>query len=222
MKKSFSATVILLLISLAIRAQGNWVINWVTIYSSRGGFSFSFPQSVSPYDTLGLLTYSGGIQGDSDILFQVNFIDSVSIGGNEELKQYLKNRFGVKDPNRVASSGPKPQPNAPPGCYVDSIEAVLVTYAQTYQLTTEGTIEGFVNSDFSPCYIRGKELTIRHPNLSGDAGYYFAFTRYFYWESKFLAFTVSGPEEKLADLYSYKNQVFNSINILTASKSWRN
>ena len=206
--------VILLLINLAIQGQGNWV----TIYSSRGGFSFSFPQSASPYDTLGLLTYSGGIQGDSDILFQVNFIDSVSISGNEELKQYLQSRFGMKDSNRVGSYRTKPQIEKY-SCLVDSIEAVLVTYAQTYQLTTEGTIEGFVNSDFSPCYIRGKELTIRHPNLSGDAGYYFAFTRYFYWESKFLAFTVSGPEEKLANLYSYKNQLFNSINILNLSKS---
>jgi hypothetical protein len=217
MKKSFFTTVILLLINLAIRGQGNWV----TIYSSRGGFSFSFPQNNPSYDTLGLLTYSAGIPGDSNILFQVNFIDSVSISGNEELKQYLQSRFGVKDSNRAGSYRTQPQIEKY-SCLVDSIEAVLVTYAQTYQLTTEGTIEGFVNSDFSPCYIRGKELTIRHPNLSGDAGYYFAFTRYFYWESKFLAFTVSGPEEQLADLYSYKNQLFNSINILIMSKSWRN
>ena len=82
-----------------------------------------------------------------------------------------------------------------------------------YQQTTAGTIEGFVTSDYQPCYIRGKELTIRHPNLSGDDGYYFVFTRYYYWNSKFLTFTITGPEAKLSQIYAYKNQLFDSITI---------
>jgi hypothetical protein len=188
--------------------------NWVTQYSTRGGFSFSFPQQAPAYDTLGLLTYSMVLAGDTDILFQVSFIDSVCISGNDEIFQYMYDRFGINKPASSLPTEPGFLFSKPPPCFVDSIEAILVTYAQMYQLTTQGTMEGFVTSDFAPCVIRGKELTIRHPNLLGDPGYYFAFSRYFYWQSKFLSFTISGPEEKLANLYSYKNQLFSSINIL--------
>jgi hypothetical protein len=175
--------------------------NWTTINSTRGNFQFSFPQNVIPIDTLNLLSYFTNME-DSTIVFQVNFIDSVYISGNDELQTYLA------DPARQSSAAQRTLSNT---CYVDSIETVLVTYAQMYQQTTEGTIEGFVTSDYQPCYIRGKELTIRHPNLSGDEGYNFVFTRYYYWNSKFLAFTVTGPEEKLSQLYAYKNQFFDSI-----------
>lgn len=183
------------LIDTSLKAQANWV----TINSSRGNFRFSFPHDAQAKDTLGLLSYFDNLE-DSTVAFQVNLIDSVYISGNDELQNYL---------STFRSSA---QPNSDP-CYVDSIEAVLVTYAQMYQQTTEGTIEGFVTSNYQPCFIRGKELTIRHPNLSGDGGYYFVFTRYYYWNSRFLAFTVTGPEEKLNQLYAYKNQLFDSITI---------
>ena len=169
---------------------------WTNISSSRGNFSFSFPQAASPYDTLGLLTYITTPIGDSTITFQVNFMDSVYMSGNDEILPI--DRSGSINPNK----GDDP-------CYVD----VLPTYANMYQITTEGTIEGFVTSDYSPCHIRGKELTIRHEELSGLGGYYFAFTRYFYWDQKFLAFTVTGPQKKLSEIYSYKNKLFSSISI---------
>lgn len=212
MKNKLLVAALALFLCCTVFAQGHWV----TVRSSRGNFSFLFPQYTAPYDTLSLLTYSYVMDPDSTISFQVNFIDSVSITGNDELIQYLFTRFDIDNSNKIPISDTGKGGGGGGGgggCYVDSIEAVLLTYAQMYQLTTEGSIEGFVASDYTPCYIRGKELTIRHPNMTGDAGYYFSFTRYFYWNSKFLAFTVAGPEEKLADLYSYKNALFNSIAI---------
>jgi hypothetical protein len=213
MKKTVFIVFTLFMINLSTYGQSGWV----TINSSRGGFSFLFPQPTAPYDTLGLLTYSTEIAGDSEVLFQVNFIDSVYISGNEDLNQYIKSRFGNRS-TRNTTGRTGPETNGQPGnCYVDSIEAVLVTYAQTYQTTTQGTIEGFVSSDYFPCKIRGKELTISHPALSGDGDTeYFVFTRYFYWESKFLAFTVFGPKYKLGKLSSYKKLLFESINIITS------
>jgi hypothetical protein len=182
--------------------------SWVTINSPRGNFSFSFPTSVPAYDTLSLLSYINILPGDSTISFQVNYIEGVYISGNDELQNYLSVKFGI---NSAGSTGTSSGTSSTTDCTVDSIEAVLTTYAQMYQVTTQGTIEGLVASDYTPCVIRGKELTIRHPNLTGDSGYYFAFTRYFYWGTKFLAFTVSGPEEKLVNIQSYKNQLFSSI-----------
>lgn len=186
--------------------------NWVTIYSTRGGFSFSFPQNTPAYDTLGLLVYADTLPGDNTISLQVNYISSVSISGNNELRKYLSSHFVMNSPSRILppDDGGGGGGGGDP-CFVDSIEAVLSTYAQMFQSATEGTIEGFVTNDYSPCYIRGKELTIRHPELSGNPGFYFAFTRYFYWNGKFLAFTVTGPEEKLYELNAYKNQLFSSI-----------
>lgn len=200
-----------LLLSAAFLNKVNSQGYWVTINSARGNFSFSFPQNVSGYDTLNLLTYiTTPNNSDSTISFQVNFIDSVYISGNDELQNYLYSRFGINQSGRLPSGDPPSPPPSDP-CYVDSIQSILVTYAQMFQFTTQGTIEGFETSDYQPCYIRGKELAVRHPHLSGDGGYYFTFTRYFYWNNKFLAFTVTGPEERLSEIYSYKSQLFTSI-----------
>jgi hypothetical protein len=193
--------ILLLAISFWIYSAGNSQ-QWVVINSSRGNFSFSFPQSTAPFDSLGLLSYVNTPYNDSVITFQVSFIDSVYISGNDEMQQIILSR----------TSQP-PRPSKPPLCYVDSIETILSTYAQMYQLTTQGTIEGFVTSDYTPCVIRGRELVIRHEELSGDGTYAFAFTRYFYWGQKFLSFTVTGPEARLSELYSYKNALFSSISI---------
>lgn len=198
-KLLFLILYLLCLGSIKLEAQASWM----TVNSSRGNFRFSFPQDAQSNDTLGLLSYFAN-GGDSTLALQVNFIDSVSISGNDEMQTYLSTTFGANGTAQQTLSGTSP-------CYVDSIESVLVTYAQMYQQTTAGTIEGFTTTDYQPCYIRGKELTIRHPALSGEAGYYFVFTRYYYWNSRFLAFTVTGPEEKLSQLYAYKNQLFDSI-----------
>lgn len=178
--------------------------SWTTINSSRGNFSFSFPASASPYDTLSVLSYNY-VTSDT-VAFQVNYIASAAVMGNADLNSYLEDVFGFSDPNSFVDSTATTQP-----CYIDSIEAVLVVYATMYQLSTNATIEGFMRSDYSTCNVRGKELTLRYPSPSGDSTYCFAFTRYFYWNSKFLAFTVSGPEAKLSELYAYKNSLFSSI-----------
>lgn len=197
----------------ALNAQSNWT----TINSSRGNFSFQFPQNSFTLDTLGLLSYINSANNDSTISLQVNFIDTVSISGNEEMQRYMSRRFGVN--NRGAANNDPQVTEIEMGddgggnpCGTDSIEAVLFTYAQMYSYTTNGSIEGFIASDYTPCVIRGKELTIKYLDLSGETeNNYFVFTRYFYWNGKFLTFIVSGPESKIWELYAYKNQIFNSI-----------
>lgn len=192
-------------------------VNWATISSSRGNFSFQFPQGSFSLDTLGLLTYINTPNSlDSSISFQVNFIDSVAITGNDELVNYFaRKKARLTNPKRdVVGVDPIEIEPIEEDCYVDSIENILTTYAQMYAYTTSGTIEGFINSNFIDCFIRGKELTIKHPDLlNGTEENYFAFCRYFFWNGKFLVFTISGPESRIWELYSYKNQFFGSINI---------
>ena len=185
-------TVLLLFVGTNLWAQ------WPVTYSSRGNFSFSMPSYPSTIDTLTLLAYMYTAGDSGNISYHVEFIDSASISGNEELQEFL--------------SGSASAPAADP-CYVDSIETMFNAYAQLFQYHTQGTIEGFERADYITCSIRGRELTVRHPNLNGDGSYYFTFTRYFYWNSKLLIFTITGPEADLAALYSYKNQFFNSIYI---------
>jgi hypothetical protein len=170
---------------------------WPVTYSSRGNFSFSMPSYPYSYDTVRVLAYAYAPGDASNISYHVEFIDSAYVSGNEELQSLVSTYASVPSDS----------------CYVDSIETTLNAYAQLFQYNTKGTIEGFETSNYIPCVIRGRELTVRHPNLSGDAGYCFTFTRYYYYNSKFLIFTITGPESNLAALYAYKNQFFNSIYI---------
>jgi len=172
---------------------------WPVTYSTRGNFAFGMPTLTYSVDTLNLLSYVCTPNDSSNISYHVEFIDSASISGNQELEDLLGNPSA-----RAFASDP---------CYVDSIAKMLDMYAQVFQNTTQGTIEGYENSDYTPCSIRGRELTVRHPNLNGDGGYFFTFTRYFYWNGKLLIFTVTGPESNLMALYAYKNQFFSSIYI---------
>ncbi|MBY0477430.1 MAG: hypothetical protein K2Q24_07265 [Chitinophagaceae bacterium] len=200
MKKGLLTTLMLLLIMSYSFGQ----TNWITTNSTRGNFNFLFPSQQSSKDTLGLVSYFSYLH-DSTVSFQVNFIDSTAVYGNDEFQLFLSNRSQTS-PNSSLSMGDP--------CYVDSIDIVFTQYAQMNQYFTQGTIEGYEPSDYSPCYIRGRQLVIRHPNQAGNVeGFYYSFTRYFYWNSKFLCFTVSGPEELLWDLHSYKDQIFNSIQI---------
>jgi len=195
MKKIICVWTVLLLIATSSYAQPSWPI----MNSARGNFAFGMPSVTYAVDTLNLLSYVCSPDDGSNIAFHVEYIDSASISGNEELEQLLGSRASV-----AFASDP---------CYVDSIAKMLDMYAEIFQSTTQGTIEGYEHSDYTPCSIRGRELTVRHQNLSGDGDYYFTFTRYFYYNSKLLIFTISGPESNLPALYAYKNQFFSSIYI---------
>lgn len=183
-----------LLLGLTFTSKAQWPV----IYSPRGNFNFSMPSYPSTIDSLNLLAYMYTAGDSSNISYHVEFIDSAYISGNQELQEFQLDSI-----------------TAPTGdpCYVDSIEKMFNAYAQLFQYETKGTIEGFERADYATCSIRGRELTVRHQNLSGDGGYYFTFTRYYYYNSKFLIFTITGPESNLAALYAYKNQFFNSIHI---------
>jgi hypothetical protein len=173
--------------SAGLRAQ-----TWVSITAPRGNFSFSFPAATTPLDTLGLLSYNYVLPTDSTICFQVHFMDSVPISANPDLQAML-------DTSSTLNTG-------------DTVGEVLNVYAQLFQQFTGGNIEGFTDTTYYS-KIRGEDLTILHPDLSGDSTQYFAFTRYFYYNSKFLAFTLTGPQPKLSVLNGYKNQLFASIGI---------
>jgi hypothetical protein len=170
---------------------------WPVTYSSRGNFTFSMPSYPYSYDTVSVLAYVYTPGDASNISYHVEFVDSAYVSGNEELQSLVSTYASVPSDS----------------CYVDSIETALNAYAQLFQYHTQGTIEGFETSNYIPCVIRGRELTVRHPYLNGDPGYCFTFTRYYYYNSKFLIFTITGPESQLAALYAYKNQFFNSITI---------
>lgn len=188
-------TIILSVLLLGITF--NSFAQWPTTYSSRGNFNFSMPSYPYSYDTVSVLAYVYTSGDTSNISYHVEFIDSAYVSGNEELQSLVSAYASVPSDS----------------CYVDSIETALNAYAQLFQYQTKGTIEGFESSNYIPCVVRGRELTVRHPNLNGDAGYCYTFTRYYYYNSKFLIFTITGPESKLAALYAYKNQFFNSIYI---------
>ena len=177
-----------LAISCGLHAQ-----SWVSISAPRGNFSFSFPAATTPLDTLGLLSYNYVLPTDTTICFQVHFMDSVPISGSPDLQAML-------DSAQNLNTG-------------DTIGEVLNVYAQLFQQFTSGTVEGFTDTTYQS-RIRGEDLAILHPSLSaGDSTYYFAFTRYYYYNSKFLAFTLTGPQPKLSVLNGYKNQLFASIGI---------
>lgn len=198
---------ILATLLLLTTTAGNSQQMWNSMFSSRGNFGFNFPFDYWTKDTLGPLTYTA-ILHDSTVTINVNFIDSTAVYGNDELQMFFsrKGNIPLREEFEV-------DPSDPPSCYVDSIEVVLYNYAQMSLYFTQGTLEGYEPSDYSPCYIRGRELVIRHPNSSGNGagGYYYTFTRYFYWNSKFLCFTVSGPENLIWDLYDYKSNLFYDV-----------
>ncbi|MFL5744183.1 MAG: hypothetical protein ACJ751_05925 [Niastella sp.] len=195
MKKIICVWTVLLLIATSSYAQPSWNVT----NSTRGNFAFGMPGTPNGMDTLNLLSYMYAANDSSNISYHVEFIDSASISGNQELEELFGSRASV-----AFASDP---------CYVDSIAKMLDMYAEVFQSTTQGTIEGYEQSDYIACSIRGRALTIRHQNLSGDGDYYFTFTRYFYWNSKLLIFTITGPESNLPALYAYKNQFFSSIYI---------
>lgn len=193
MKKIILPVVFLLLGSAYLVAQPVWT----SIGSSRGSFSFALPAYVTPLDTLNLLSYTYVPPTDSSICFQVHYMDQVPVSGNPDLQSYLGN---------TTTSSTAPQST-------DTIATTLNVYAQLFQQFTSGTIEGFDSVSYQS-RIRGEELTIRHPDPFGDTTvHYFAFTRYYYYNSRFVAFTVTGPEAELTTLYAYKNQFFSSIGI---------
>ena len=136
---------------------------WNSMTSSRGNFGFNFPFEYWTKDTLGLLTYTAVIH-DSTVTINVNFIDSTAVYGNDELQMFFSRKANIP----LREEFEEEDPFDPPSCYVDSIEVVLYNYAQMNLYFTQGTMEGYEPSDYFPCYIRGRELVIRHPNLSGN------------------------------------------------------
>jgi hypothetical protein len=184
MKKiSFAAILLLSMILSDLHAQ-----TWVSITPPRGNFSFSLPAFTAPLDTLSLLSYNYVLPTDSTISFQVHYMDGVPVAGNTDLQTYLGGAGSA-----------------------DTITQVLDVYGSLFQQFTSGTIEGFVDTTYQS-RIRGETLTVLHPGLNGDsATQYFAFTRYYYYNSKFVAFTLMGPQSEVAVLNGYKNQLFSSI-----------
>jgi hypothetical protein len=199
---------ILLISFLCICFNSTSQSSWNTVYSPRGNFNFTFPAQHIQKDTLGLVSFIA-VLSDSTISLQVNFIDSTAVYGNDEMQMFFSRRSNPATRNEFEDPIFDPE-----SCYVDSIEIVLNNYAQMSQYLTQGSLEGYEPSDYFPCYIRGRELVIRHQNQSGNGeGYYYTFSRYFYWNSKFLCLSVSGPEELIWELYNYKNSLFNYIQI---------
>lgn len=190
----------IILIGLLLGMQYQSFSQWIYTTSSRGNFNFSVPEYPTTMDTLGLLTYQCAPNDNSNISYHIEYIENAYISGNTDLGEII-------DTNTNTAA------RAADPCYVDSIAKFLNVYAQVFQYATQGTIEGFETSDYATCSIRGRELAVRHQNLSGDGDYYFTFTRYYYWNGKLLIFSVSGPEANLTALYSYKNQFFSSIYI---------
>jgi hypothetical protein len=164
---------------------------WTPVTSPRGNFSFTLPTSSTPTDTLKLLSYSYIFPSDSTIYVEIHYMDSAAISASPDLQSLMD------------STGTAPNS--------DTIALMLNLYANMYGKLTSGTVEGYDSVTYSS-NIKGRELTIRRPDLlNSTSNYYFDFTRYYYYHGRFLSFTVSGPEAKLTNLYSYKNQLFGSI-----------